>query len=195
LLLLLLRVLCMSGVTVNKRELATRVLKCSIPKVDSLLARYPEMPVEQRGDLGSEWKFNPQHVLEFLRTKREEEERASPEKIDFLAQLELGIDQPEEARGLSPSQRLSLVRARREERRLAIESGMLVEVAKVRQELTYALTRLGSFLNTLPVTVARSHNLPEDVMRSMVRLINDQRKHFVAEIEKSLKTSDGGTPK
>jgi hypothetical protein len=26
-------------------------------------------------------------------------------------------------------------------------------------------------------------------------LINDQRKHFVAEIEKSLKTSDGGAPK
>src|SRR5690348_9520844 len=126
---------------VNKRELARRVLECSLPTLNELIERYPDFPVERRGSNGVEWEVDADRVIEFLRSKREIEARASEERNTLFAQFKLPIDDvaPEGAGELSPSQRASLARARLAERKLALEAGMLVPVTDVRQALQVAL--------------------------------------------------------
>ncbi|HZL59173.1 MAG TPA: hypothetical protein VFC38_05690 [Stellaceae bacterium] len=44
-------------ITVNKGELA-RILTCSLPTIEALINRYPDMPILQRGSNGVEWQFD-----------------------------------------------------------------------------------------------------------------------------------------
>ena len=173
---------------VNKRELATQILKCSLPTVASLMDKYPDFPVHQRGDNGVEWLFDVVKVTEFLEQKREEEKRATEARSDLFRQFSLPIDS-ETAPGateLSPTQRMAMAKARLAERKLALETGMLVSKAEMRQVLTGAMAKLGRFLDTLPGQVARHHALPEEVARSMRSLIDEQRRVFVKEIQEAL---------
>src|SRR5690242_3110714 len=99
---------------VNKRELARRVLDCSLPTLNELIERYPDFPVERRGSNGVEWLFDADRVVDFLRAKREAEARASEERNALFAQFRLPIDEvaPEGADELSPAQRAALAKAR-----------------------------------------------------------------------------------
>lgn len=170
--------------TVNKRELA-KLLKCSLPTLNELIDRYPDFPVVKRGSNGVEWEFDAQEVIDFLRMKEEAENRAAAERASLFKQFSLPIDAaaPEGAGDLSPSARRSLAEARLKERRLAIETGMLAEVPALRQNQTLVIGRLGRFFDNLPQQLAREFNLPEEVMRSMRKRLDDQRRGFVAEID------------
>ena len=168
---------------VNKRELA-RILRCSLPTVDAMIARYPDFPIEQVGTVGRQWLFDAAAVVEFLNRKREEEAAEEAKRGSFFEQFSLPIDNvaPDGSRELSPSQRAQLAQARIRERDLAIKAGLLVETSEVRQRLTQFLTKLGRMLDTLPDQVARTHNLPEATARAMRATIDEQRRRCVQEL-------------
>jgi phage terminase Nu1 subunit (DNA packaging protein) len=168
---------------VNKRELA-RALKVSLPTLNELVERYPDFPVKARGSNGVGWEFELEIVIEFLRAKDEAARQAETERAALFKQLELPVDKHAimPIGELSPTQRRQLAEARSKERKLAIEMGLLVEVPKMRQDLQLAIGRLGRFFDTLPTQIAREHNLPEEVMRSIRRRLDDQRRSFVEEL-------------
>jgi hypothetical protein len=51
---------------VNKRELARRVLGCSLPTVNDLIDGHADFPIVTRGAPGVEWQFDAAAVTEFL---------------------------------------------------------------------------------------------------------------------------------
>jgi phage terminase Nu1 subunit (DNA packaging protein) len=176
------------GQLVNKRELARRVLDCSLPTLDDMLDRWVDFPIEARGSYGVEWRFDPVKVVAFIRQKKREDEQAAQERSALFAQFTLPIDEVagDEAKGMTPTQRAQLAQARIRERQLAIESGLLVNTAELRQDLTTVLARFGRFLDQLAGRVASDHNLPPDVARAMKGTIEEQRRVFVRDMQRVL---------
>lgn len=170
--------------TVNKRELA-RLLKCSLPTLDRLIDDNPDLPIERRGSNGVEWEFDPEAVVGFIADRREAEKQAGAARSELLRQFTLPFEQtePEGARDLSPSERKNLADALSKERKLAIEAGLLVTTASVRQGLGDAFKLLGRHLDGLPQQLGRRHHLPDAVVREMVAQIADARRQFVRELE------------
>jgi phage terminase Nu1 subunit (DNA packaging protein) len=165
---------------VNKRELA-RVLKCSLPTVDNIIDRYPGFPIERRGSHGVEWEFDVDLVTAFLKRQRDAEAQQTVARDELLQQFTLPIDDtaPEGSTVLSPAQRKAQAEALRIERKLAMESGLLVPTSEIRQQLADPIAQLGRFLDTLPVQLGRRFNLPEEVVRAARDLIDDGRRSFV----------------
>ena len=62
-----------ASLLVNKGKLA-RILKTSLPTLNSLLERYPDFPIGEQGSNGVEWRFDARKVRDYL---REEEEAAN----------------------------------------------------------------------------------------------------------------------
>ncbi len=175
----------MSDAPVNKRELARRVLNCSLPTLDDMLERWPDFPILRRGSNGVEWEFDAHKVVAFIRGKREESEREKERSAEFFQQFSLPIDDiAGDAKEMTPAQRVQLAQARIKERELAIESGLLVNTAELRQDLTALFARLGKFLDQLPARVARDHNLPDEVIRAMRSNIDEQRRVFVRDMQR-----------
>jgi phage terminase Nu1 subunit (DNA packaging protein) len=179
---------------VNKRELARRVLKCSLPTLNELIERYPDFPVTRPGSNGVEYQFDASAVVAFLSDRREQENREAAQRNDLFSHFSLPIDDiaPEEARGLSPAQRQSLARARLAERKLAMESGLLLPAAETRQVAQVAFGRLGKMLDGLPSQLGREFNLPEEVVRSMRARLDDFRRQAVGEIHEFLMRDSEG---
>lgn len=166
---------------VNKRELS-HVLGVSLPTIDNLIDRYPDLPIAQRGSNGVPWEFDAAAVVAFLAEKRRHEAEQLQAKSEFLRQFTLPMDEtaPEESRGaVSASQRKQIAEALRIERKLAMESGLLVPTSEIRQALTPAFANLGRFLETLPQQLGRRFNLPDEVVRAMREAIDDGRREFV----------------
>ncbi len=170
---------------VNKRELAFRVLSCSLPTLDKMLERYPDFPVVTRGGNGVEWEFDPVEALAFVRRQREDAARATVAQQEFFAQFSLPIDDvaPEGAAELAPAQRLAMAKARQAEQQLARETGFLVETAAVRQALQIGLAALGRSLQQMPRMLCGEFNLPDEVERAMQRRISDAQRQLVASVQ------------
>lgn len=170
---------------VNKRELARQILKCSLPTLNDLIERYPDFPVELRGSNGVEWQFDAARVTKFLEDQREAEQRDSVARSELFKQFSLPIDEiaGDEAAGMSPTQRAALARARMAERKLALESGFLLQAAETRQALQTTLARFGKFLDGLPAELGRQFGLPDDVTVAMRSRIDEQRRQIVRELQ------------
>lgn len=170
---------------VNKRELARQVLHCSLPTLNDLLERYPDFPIERKGSNGVEWQFDPAKAVAFLKGVEEAERRASDERAELFKQFSLPVDEiaGDEARGLSPTQRYQLAKARGAETELARKSGFLLETAETRQALQTALGRLGKSLDALPGQIGRSHNLPDEVVRAIRNRIDEFRQTLVGDLK------------
>jgi phage terminase Nu1 subunit (DNA packaging protein) len=177
--------------TVNKRELA-RLLGVSLPTLTEMIDRYPDFPVEGRGTNGREWEFDAEKAVRFVRDKRDQTARAREDEQAFFRQFTLDVDVvAEEERGLRPADRERLAKARMAERKLALEAGMLVSVAEVRQILAGAVARFARSLDGLPSQIAREYGLPEEVARSMRQSIDDWRRAMVTDLRQVL-TEDAG---
>lgn len=172
-------------VTVNKAELA-KILGVSLPTMTAILARYSEFPVEQRGGLGLEWKFDPALAKAFIATKKEEEEAANSAKSDLLAQCSLPLDelvpQGEITRSVSPVERLQHARAMLAEDKLARERQFLVPTSDMRQRLGPVWSSLGQFLQSLPAELGQRYNLPVDVIRDMRKRISEKQRELHARL-------------
>ena len=95
---------------VNKQELAQKILEVSVPTVNAIINRYPDLPIEQRGTNGLAWRFDACAVVKFLQDKRAEARRAGAGRETLFEQLKLSLDEMDapEASGFSPAQRLAL---------------------------------------------------------------------------------------
>jgi phage terminase Nu1 subunit (DNA packaging protein) len=178
----------MADLTVNKRELA-KILECSLPTLDKLIDRYADLPIEARGSNGVEWQFDPAKVVAFLKAKDAEEAHAADERRSLFEQFKLPIDEVAAAgedAGLSPAQRAQMALARSREHELALKVGMVVPRSDSRQAFDQVIRGLGRFLDTLPTTLQRFHNLPDAVVRSIRAQIDEQRRLFVAEFRGEL---------
>ncbi len=170
-------------VLVNKRQLA-QLLNKSVPHVDELIRRYPDLPIINAGWNGTPWQFDAAAVTEFLRQKADEEERAARAHEAQVAQYALPVDdaEPEETRGLDPKKKIDAFKALKLSRELQRESGFLVPTADVRAALIPAIAELNRFLQNLPDQIGRKFNLPDGVTQSMRALITDQQASFVRQI-------------
>lgn len=173
---------------VNKRELA-KILECSLPTLDNLIDRYSDFPVLQRGSNGIEFQFGAAAVIEFLRAKTEEEAHAADERRSLFEQFKLPIDEVAGGEGadLAPAQRAQMALARSREHELALKVGMVLPRSDHRQACDLLVRGVGQFLDQLPTQLARFHNLPEAVVRSMRSMIDEQRRAFVAQFTDELR--------
>lgn len=171
-------------VLANKREMA-KILRWSLPTLDAWISKHPDFPIEQRGSVGVEYLFDPRAVVEFIRSRREDEERLDAKRVAALAQFALPIDEvaPEGATALGPAARASLAQARLREQQLARNAGLLVETSKVRKVLAAGWTTLGRGLDALPGQIGRNHNLSDDVVRDIRKAIDDHRRAAVRELK------------
>lgn len=175
--------------TINKADLADKILRCSLPTLDGLLREYPDFPVVKRGSNGVAWEFDAEHVQEFLHQKREAEKRAAAERQELFKQFSLPIDDaPAEAEGLTPAQRASLARARLLEQKIARESGFLISTAELRPKLQIAFERLAKMLDALPAQIGREFNLPDPVQRRIRVTIEDARRACVGDVSQALRS-------
>lgn len=175
---------------VNKRELA-KLLRCSIPTLDKLIDDNADFPVEHRGSNGVEWQFDADTVCQFIQAKRTAEAQQYKERSELFGQISLPIeDAPAGGGALTPTQRMNLARARMAERKLAMESGLLVSTAEMRQVLMISIAKFGRFLDTLPAQLGRRHGLPEEVVRAARQYIDEQRRLFVKEMQEALREDE-----
>jgi phage terminase Nu1 subunit (DNA packaging protein) len=159
------------SLVVNKSELA-KILGVSKPTMGAILDRYPDFPIEQRGGLGVEWKFNPDLAKAFIIAKRAEEEAANATRSELLAQCSLPLDDvtPEEPgapRALSAVERLQHARAMLAEDKLARERQFMVLKTDMRPHLGAVWLSLSQSLQALPAQIAARYNLPLPVVRDL----------------------------
>ncbi|KAA0571085.1 terminase small subunit [Azospirillum sp. Sh1] len=178
------------SVLVNKKELAKR-LRCSLPTLDRVIERYPDFPIAQPGSNGRQYLFDAAVVVAYIREQQEREKAEAARRDTLLDQLVLPLvaadDQPDAPDGrLSPTQRLQLARAHREERKLASDAGLLTPTPRVQAALAETLGGLARFLDGLPQTLGRRYNLPEVVVTAMKRDLDEQRRQLVTDLKKKL---------
>jgi phage terminase Nu1 subunit (DNA packaging protein) len=171
---------------VNKRELAPR-LNCSVPTVDALISRYPDFPVVQRGTNGRPWVFDLEEVVTFLRERRAVEVNAATERDNLLQQFTLPFLEEEVPAGggnsrITPAARRQLALAVREERKNAIDAGLLVSAPRMQVVLGQAFDRLGRMLDILPKDMGRQFGLAPDVVAAMTKTINDERRRVHGDV-------------
>jgi phage terminase Nu1 subunit (DNA packaging protein) len=181
-------------VTVNLEEMADK-LRTSLPTLRRMMRRYQDFPVVAEGSNGVPWQLDPEAVITFVQTKRDEETAARDQRDDLLAQVSLPIEelQPEGERTLTPAERLKLGQAMRVEDDVAKQRGFLVLTSDMRMRLTDAWTPLSQFLASLPVQLGRRHNLPDAVVRDMRRAIEAQQRELHRKL-KDLLSDDAAPP-
>jgi phage terminase Nu1 subunit (DNA packaging protein) len=177
---------------VNKSELARQVLRCSLPALNDMIDRDPNFPIVSRGSNGIEWQFDPVVVQDYLRGLREAATKAADDRQSFLAQFRLPIDEiaPDGASELSPAARKALASARMAERTLALQTGLLVPTAEVRQKLHIAFGALAKRLGSLAKQIRTEFNLPEEVERSIARRIAESQRTIVEELRPLLEGTE-----
>ncbi len=176
--------------TANKKELA-KALDCSLPTLDRLIDRFDDFPIEQKGGNGVDYVFIVEDVKAYLEKIHAAELAAAEDRLELFADLK--IDRPGQATegGITPAQRLSLVRAERETRKMKLEAGFLMDVATFKQEFAPVLGGLGQFLNGIPRRMGRRFNLPDEVILAMEDEMADELYRVVERAEKIIGGEDG----
>ncbi|MGX9966078.1 hypothetical protein ACVFYP_22320 [Roseomonas sp. F4] len=165
--------------TVNLEQMAD-ALRVSRPTMRELLKRYPDLPVVERGRNGVPWQFNKSEVIAFIVAKRAEEAAAGAAKDEYLAQISLpleGVIAPED-RALSAGDRLKNAQAMLKEDQVARERGFLVLKTEMRAALNEIWSPLNQALQAMPGTLARRHNLPDQVARDMRNFISTEQREL-----------------
>lgn len=174
---------------VNRKELAA-LLSCSLPTVTSIIDRYADLPVIQRGGLGKEWQFDADLVVAFLAERRDEEAQREAERSEMLAQLALPIGRKDEnGKPVSLDDELTAVKLRRLLREEEKETGFLVPTHEVRDALAKAFRGLNANLDSAIRRVGRTHNLPDPIVRAIEAEFANARQAFVRDAGRFLTDS------
>ena len=181
------------GVAVNKAEMA-HILRVSLPTLTRWLLKYgPEFPVLERGTNGKDYAFDAAEVLEFLRTKQEEQSSSREERDQQLEQLRLDLELPEMApapRGVSPKEELEIWRLRRLQREEAVAAGALVSASTVRDRVGATLARLSRDAHAFLRQLGQEQHWPDSYTRAVLGRFADHQRATVRDLETTL----AGTP-
>ncbi|MBS7810525.1 hypothetical protein [Roseococcus pinisoli] len=158
-----------------------KLLGVSLPTMSSIIAKYPDMPIERQGRSGESWQFDADAVIEFLRDTRAQEAEEAASRTDLLSELRLPFDEDPslEAAGLTPAQQLAAVKTRMLLAKEAREAGHLVPVTDVRMALNAAVASLSQSLDGFPARIGRNHNLPAPVVDEIGKELDKLRTSFV----------------
>lgn len=172
----------------NLEEMAAH-LRITRPTLTAWMKRWPEFPIERRGNGGSPYRFDAGDVAEFVAARRREEDEGKAQQASAVQDFQRGLpllsgDSP--AVTLSPKQQTEALKALlmrhqvdREERRAAQERGELVRAADVREVLANAYVRFSRSLPTAIRNAGREANLPEAVVTKMIRAVEAAQREFV----------------
>ena len=162
-------------VAVNLETMA-KILRISPPTMRKLLGRYDGFPVLADGSKGVAWQFDPAAVVAFVRAKRTEEAAAKQRSDELLAQISLPLEEvvPLEERGVTASDRLKVAQAILRENEVSRQRAFLVLASDMRSELARVWPVLADFLEELPHSIGRRHNLPAEVASDVRRLVGQQ---------------------
>ncbi len=180
---------------VNKKELAKLLGYQSTNAVDRLLERYPDFPIVERGSNGRDYVFDVENVKAWRAAQLEAERRAAAEREDLLGQSSLPGMSDAAEKGLSGSQQLNFIKAKREEHKLGLETGLLVSTAELRFELDRAFTRLAQRLDALPENLARRFRLSPEIVHAIREDLEAWRKEQVADLGELMRRDDEEAPR
>jgi phage terminase Nu1 subunit (DNA packaging protein) len=172
----------------NLEEMAAH-LRITRPTLTAWMKRWPEFPVERRGNGGAPYQFDAGDVVEFVAARRREEDEGKAQHAAALEDFQRGLPLPSgdaPAVTLSPKQQTEALKALlmrhqvdREERRAAQERGELVRAADVREVLANAYVRFSRSLPTAIRSAGREANLPDAVVAKMIRAVESAQREFV----------------
>jgi phage terminase Nu1 subunit (DNA packaging protein) len=157
------------------------ILGISLPTMRAR-AKLPAFPVIARGRNGVPWQLSPEAVIAFLSEQDRQAQEADAARAAQLAQYALPIADdasPAPSGTLTPADRLKMAQASLKEDELARQRAFLVLTTDMRQRLTEAWAPLAAFLNALPGSLGRRHNLPDAVVRDMRNAIASQQRALV----------------
>ena len=177
-------------VTVNKRELALR-LRISLPTLTAWIDRWPDFPVEQRGALGSSWRFVFADVAGFLAGKKAEEAAGRSERDEQLAHLQLSFDElmppsPDRPLKLTVKEELEAWKLREMKRKEAERCGQLLVASEVRELMAAAFARLSRDTSAFVRQICREGGMPDPVIRAIEQRLAQQQRDSVAELTRQL---------
>ena len=161
------------------------ILGISLPTMRAR-AKLDGFPAIRRGTNGVPWQLSPDDVIAFLAEQDRQAQEADAARAEAIAQYAFPMAEaaPDAASGLlSPADRLKTAQAAIKEDELARQRGFLVLTTDMRARLTEAWGPLTAFLNTLPVTLARRHNLPDAAVRDMRGFIATQQRALVERLK------------
>lgn len=175
---------------VNLEQMA-EALRVSMPTMRKLMRRYPDLPVVGRGTNGQAYQFDAAAVIAFVKAKKAAEAEANAARDELLAQVSLPLEDvvPPEDRGLTASDRLKNAQAMLKEDEVARQRGFLVLMTDVRMVLTPVWAEMSSFLQALPNSVGRPHNLPDAVIRDLRARISAKQRELHGRIAHMLDAS------
>ncbi|MFZ2872757.1 hypothetical protein [Zavarzinia sp.] len=163
-----------SLVTVNLDEMC-RILEISAPTFRGWLKTYPDLPVVGRGDRGRAWEFDPHAVKAWRERKRQEEAEAAAAKLDLVDQLSLpGMGEAAADAILSPAQQYQLIRAKREQRKMDQEAGLLVMAEPLRAALGDVFAQIPAAMRGAISDAFRRHAIPDDVRRAVTASVDER---------------------
>lgn len=174
-------------VTGNKAELAAK-LGISLPTLSAWMMRYrPEFPVQSTGANGRSYVFDFDAVFEFLRVRREEQDKAGAERDEQLAQLRLPFDVPGADLPVSvkPSiaDEIKALQLRKLQREEAERSGALVPAEQIGAALASVLGRLSRDTRAFLQQLGREQNWPTSYTQSILARYADTQRAAVKDLQ------------
>jgi phage terminase Nu1 subunit (DNA packaging protein) len=160
---------------VTKRELVN-LLRISRPTLDAWIDRWPDFPIEERGDHGRSYRFDPHAVCLFLSEKKQAEADRRAERDEALAQLVLPFaSDPEPPRGPSPSldDQIKAIKLNKLKIEQARDANELVEVARIRDLGRGFMLNLAQDLHAFLSRLAREQGWPGPVLQSHARALDE----------------------
>lgn len=174
-----------SAPLVTKRELAN-LLHISRPTLDAWIDRWPDFPVQERGDHGRSWRFDPHAVCAFLAEKKQAADQQRVERDEALAQLVLPFSSeqdPPRPAGPSLDDQIKAIKLNKMKLDQAREAGSLIEVDLIRERGRTFMLNLAQDLHNFLNRLGREQSWPGPVLQSYSRALDEMmQKRADAEI-------------
>lgn len=179
-------------ISLNKKEMAKRI-GVSLPTLTSWIERWPDFPIVERGTNGARYRFNPQHVLVFIREKQEEERAKTAERDERLTSIQLEMaglfpedDVPPEESHADLKKLLDAWKLRKLKREEALASGRLLVADDVRDNLMDVFARLGSETRSFWKRACVSNGVPGAIVERLLDDYGDVQRTVVSKLSSSL---------
>lgn len=185
---------------ITREELAER-LGCHPNTLITMVKKWRDFPIIERGSKGRPWLFPAKDAVAFVQARRAEVETLTTERHKMLADRggAAGVDgsrsrEDENKRRISLDEEIKAAKLRQLQRDELKESGFLAPTHEVRGVLERAFRRFGHAMTSAIEQVARRYNLPDAVTRSIELEIGEMRTAFVQQATQALLHGENTSP-